>query len=92
MLDFEDDICIELPCGTLDDVPAYFTICQETYEREPYSWGGSRGMETETTATLKWVKLGGLKLDTQDVLEMVGIEALAGYNETAAEKFEESQR
>jgi len=92
MLDFEDDICIELPCGTLDDVLAYFTIEQETYEREPYPWGEGRGMETETTATLKWVKLGGLKLDTQDVLEMVGAETLKWYNEAAANKFEESQR
>jgi len=89
MLDMETEISIDFgSCGELNDVPAYFAIEQDIYPAEPYSWGGGRGMETETIAYLKWIKLGGAKLSAEVVDAIIGADAIAYINDSAADEFE----
>ena len=69
----------------LEDVPACFDVESETYPAEPYSWGGSRGLETETSATLLWAMIGDFKADREAVGLMVGGEQLDHLEEAMAQ-------
>ena len=56
--------------------PAEFEIDQETYPAEPYSWGGSRGTETETDVKLMSVKTCKLSLNRSQITDAVGAEEI----------------
>lgn len=49
----------------------------ETYPAEPYSWGGSRGSETEITSMeIVGVQVGGLTLTEEQATKMFGEDAI----------------
>lgn len=60
----------------LEDVLCEFEVETDEYPAEPYAWGGSRGTETDVSATLLSAKIGGLVLVREQVLLMFGPEAV----------------
>lgn len=61
----------------LDDVSISFEVETETFPAEPYSWGGSRGTETEITGVdITSVQVGGLVLTEEQATLMFGSEAI----------------
>ena len=73
----------------VEDVECEFDIEIETYEAEPYSWGGSRGTETEIDATLKSVKLGGLTITRDQAVLMFGEDAIERAESVAEDRVAE---
>lgn len=69
-----DTIVIE-EGGYLEAV-AVFDIEGEEYPAEPFSWGGSRGTETEVTAELISARIGNLSLSRAQVSDMIGEDVL----------------
>lgn len=81
-------ITIEIPEGLLEDVEAEFDVSLEKSWLEPYSWGQSRGFETEVNAELISAQIGGLKLTRYQIVAMLSEpEALA-----IEEKYVENNR
>lgn len=61
----------------LEDVSFSFEVETETFPAEPYSWGGSRGEETEITGIdITGVQVGGLVLTEDQATKMFGPEAI----------------
>jgi len=78
-------INIDIPEGLLEDVTACFDIEIETYPAEPYSWGGSRGMDYDVTSELTEVHLGGLVLDRDQMVKMLCDSEVAELEAQAAD-------
>ena len=74
------------------ECPAKFDIEGEEYPAEPYSWGGSRGMELEIGAELISAQLGGLTLDRDMVEAITGKDDLASQENSIANKYAEAFR
>lgn len=62
----EVPISFDTDFGMLEDVPALFELDVEKVDLEPYSWGQSRGVTTEVTATLKEIHLFNVTLKRDD--------------------------
>jgi hypothetical protein len=61
----------------IEDVSVSFEVETETFPAEPYSWGGSRGEETEITGVdITGVQVGGLVLTEDQASKMFGSEAI----------------
>ena len=54
-----------------------FDVTTETYPAEPYSWGESRGTETNVEVRLVAVHLGGLRLTREQAVLAFGSDAVA---------------
>lgn len=78
MTDLEIDFADDFADSIRDmGVTLYMATETERYPAEPYSYGLSRGVTTEATARLLHVKIGGLILDRQQALLMMGDEWVA---------------
>lgn len=73
----------------VEDAECEFEIEIDTYPAEPYSWGQSRGTETEITATLTAVKLDGWKASREIAVQMFGEDAIDRAEDTAEDRFRE---
>lgn len=73
----------EIAIGNFEDIPAIFDVEVEEYPAEPYSWGESRGTETEIRATLKFAQLAHIKLTP----EMIGPEEVKRIERHVEETF-----
>lgn len=61
----------------IEDVSFTLEGKTETYSAEPYSWGGSRGTETEVTSIgIIGVQVGGLTLTEEQATKMFGEDAI----------------
>lgn len=61
----------------IEDVSFSFEVKTETFPAEPYSWGGSRGMETEISdINITGVQVGGLVLTEEQATKMFGPDAI----------------
>lgn len=61
----------------IEGVHFTFEVDTETFPAEPYSWGGSRGDETEITdVDIVGVQVGGLVLTEDQATKMFGPEAI----------------
>jgi hypothetical protein len=81
-------------CGLIEveDVPCEFEVEVEVCHLEPYSWGESRGTETEITAILNSVKLGGLALNRDQALLAFGEDAIERAENAAEDRIAEEWR
>lgn len=78
-LDLDGDVYVE-------DVPCEFEIEIEVYPAEPYSWGQSRGTETDISAALTSVKLGGWKASREIAVQIFGAEAIERAESVAEDR------
>ncbi len=69
-----------------------FDLSSQSYEREPFSWGSSRGTASEHAATLVAMPLGMTVLDRAGAVEIFGEEAVAKLEAFAALQAAEDQR
>ena len=92
MNEYRTEITVETGQQVIDYVSACFMIEQYTGPAEPYSWGGKRGTETETFATLKWVRIGDLVLESEMVRRMAGDKEVARIEKFVAQKYEDLER
>ena len=75
MIDLEIDFADDLADSIHDmGVTLYMATETERYPAEPYSYGLSRGVTTEASAHMLHVKIGGLILNRQQALLMMGDE------------------
>lgn len=81
----------EIGAFTASTVEASFDIDAEEVQAEPYSWGGSRGMELCGTARLKFLPLGLKVLRRPDLVELIGEAEVSGLEKEAFEKWGETQ-
>ena len=84
------DITIEIETaeGYLE-CPAEFEYTSEQYENEPFSYGGSRGFETEVTATLIGAQFGNRKLTRADVVSIIGENRLSRIEDCESRRQEQ---
>lgn len=87
---FETDIEFDADTGPIR-ATGIFAIRSSTSDAEPYSWGGSRGTERETDATLMQITLGGLTLTRELASQIVTPGELAQIEATAADQWEVEQ-
>lgn len=73
----------------VEDVPCEFDVEIEVSHLEPYSWGQSRGTETEITATLTAVKLGGLTITRDQAVLMFGADTIERAESVAEDRIAE---
>ena len=73
----------------VEDVPCEFDVEIEVSPAEPYSWGQSRGTETEITATLTAVKLGGWKASREIAVQIFGADAIERAESVAEDRVAE---
>lgn len=73
----------------VEDVPCEFDVEIEVSHLEPYSWGQSRGTETEITATLTAVKLGGWKASREIAVQIFGADAIERAESVAEDRVAE---
>ena len=78
-LDYEDDNV------TLHEVKLSAGWDYTEYAAEPYSWGGSRGMDREYEATIYSVMVGGLYLNRKEMERMIGRDAVFAIESEAAD-------
>lgn len=69
----------------VEDTECEFDVEIDVYPAEPYSWGQSRGTETEITATMTAVKLGGLTITRDQAVQMFGADAIERAEAAAAD-------
>lgn len=81
-LDLDGDFHVE-------DAACDFEIEVEEYPAEPYSHGGSRGIERDVTAAMVSVTLGGLVLSRAQAVLMFGTEAIERAESVAEDRFAE---
>lgn len=82
----EITITIETADHLLEDVTATVRTDEETYEREPYSWGQRRGFETVcNSARIVSVQLGDLILTREQLVQWVGEREVARQEDLARE-------
>jgi hypothetical protein len=74
----------------LQDVPCDFDFYIETYPAEPTSWGQSRGMECDVSASLTSIRLGGAMLSAAKAEEIFGPDAIAAAEKVAVDRYMES--
>lgn len=74
--------------GPLEGVPATFDVEVETFPAEPYSWGGSRGTETEVSARFKSMQLNGLTLRENEAIAAFGLEQINALEAQIEENYE----
>jgi len=60
----------------IEDVACGADLTINRYPAEPYSWGGSRGYETEVDCTIISVTVGFLKLTHEQAVLMFGEKAI----------------
>ena len=72
------------------ECPAIFDVESNTYFAEPYSWGQSRGTETEAKAELMTATFGGLTLDRSQCAAITGAEHLSSQEKQVAERYLEA--
>jgi len=60
----------------VDNYELFFVTEAETYPREPYSTGESRGMVTDASATITHVIIGNLELSRAQFVQMIGDEGV----------------
>lgn len=84
----EAKISLDTPLGYLEDVPAEFFVDVDKFPAEPYSWGESRGVETEVTARFHYLKLGGLTLNENELGAWIGAEEIEKIETFFQENFE----
>lgn len=73
----------------VEDVTCDFDVEIDVYPAEPYSHGGSRGMETEITASLIAVKLGNMALTREQAVLMFGEDAIERAESVAEDRVAE---
>lgn len=78
-LDLDGDVYIE-------DADCAFDVEITTSPAEPYSWGQSRGTETEVSATLTGVTLGKLTLTRDQAVLMFGEDAIERAERAAEDR------
>ena len=64
---------------------------EETFPAEPYSYGATRGDETEYSATIYSITLGELMLKRDDLHRLIGNAALSDIEDQAAELVAEAE-
>lgn len=80
---FTTSIEVELDDGALAD--CLMDIEVETYPAEPYSWGGSRGTETDVSATLSSLEVEGDRMTRAKAVEVYGAAEVGRIETIAAE-------
>lgn len=80
-IDLTDDVA-----SWLTNIDVTFAVEIETYPREPYSWGQSRGMETTASARVKSAKINSLIVSRAQLVAMTCEAAVARFEEAAAER------
>lgn len=80
---FTTSIEVELDDGALAD--CLLDIEVETYPAEPYSWGGSRGTETDVSATLSSLEVEGDRMTRAQAIEVYGPAEVERIETIAAE-------
>lgn len=70
---FDTSFCVDCDAGFMDDVIGTYEIDYETCDAEPYSWGESRGVETEASALLVAIQIGGWVGGREDAVKMTGL-------------------
>ena len=85
---FSTSLTLYLP----DDIEAdcLFEIETDTHPAEPYSWGGSRGSETDVSATLKSIDIDGSVMPRAKVIEVFGIKEIWRMETLAVERMVEA--
>lgn len=73
----------------VEDAECEFDVEIEVSPAEPYSWGQSRGTETEITASLTAVKLGGLTITRDQAVLMFGADAIERAESVAEDRVAE---
>lgn len=72
------------PHGWEEELDAIFVIAVESYPAEPYSWGGSRGLEHEVSARLLSWHRHGDEFDRADAVAIEGEARILEQEEWAA--------
>lgn len=70
----------------IEDADCAFDVEIEVSPREPFSWGGSRGTETEVSATVTAVTLGKLTLTRAQAVLMFGEDAIERAERAAEDR------
>ena len=78
-LDYEDDNV------TLHEVKLSAGWDYTEYAAEPYSWGGSRGMEREYEAMIYGAVIGDLYMKRAELIHMIGCDAVFAIESEAAD-------
>lgn len=65
---------------------ATFMVHAERYEREPYSWGETRGSEVSAVCALRTLKIAGLILTKAQATALIGPEEVKRIEKQAEEK------
>ena len=81
----DESVTLDADTFYVEDVPARFVIDYDTYDREPFSWGQSRGSYVEGSAELVSVQLGGFTANRDAVAQMIGRAALDGIESHVGE-------
>ena len=74
--------------GIEEELEATFDITVEEYPAEPYSWGGSRGTETEVTARLLSWHRHGQEFTRSDATALIGDSEVSRQEEWTASAYE----
>lgn len=72
-----------------EDWPAVWNVDIEDVAAEPYSWGGSRGMDFRLTCEFYQSNIGGQVVDRDMLLRMCGSAAVFRAEEDAQARFAE---
>lgn len=88
---FKETRCFEID-GTIyvDDVECEIEVEVEECALEPYSWGQSRGTETEVNAVITHIRIGDLRLNRNDADKLFGKNAMDRADDVATTYFEEN--
>ena len=86
---YQSTICLDTNEGYVE-CPATFDIESTQYAAEPYSWGQSRGTESEAKAELLTATFGGLTLDRSQCETITGAEHLSNQEKQVAEQYLEA--
>ena len=88
---FKETRCFEID-GTIyvDDVECEIEVEVEECALEPYSWGQSRGSETEVNAVVLNIRIGDLRLDRHQADKLFGKDAMNRVDEAATTYYEEN--
>ena len=84
---YQSTICLDTDEGCVEDCPAKFAIEVTTSKAEPYSWGQSRGAETDARAKLISITFGNLTLDKSQCEAITGEKHIAEQEERVAEQY-----
>lgn len=88
-MNFQTEIELDTDFGYLEGIPAVFEVDVDHYPAEPYSWGESRGTETEVSARFIYMQLNGLTLRENEVIAWLGREQITQLENWIEEIYED---